>query len=379
VLAACAAGPVQQDVTDHYLLRTAPVAADGLLHMQVREDDRAVSRFSAFSLKAVDHRADTRLRVTTDGQIVALGGVFKAAWARDHQGRDVTDLLASRDGVVYQSTEPGWIEVGFGTTSIEELGLSLAAGIGIPPKEELKKNGAPTPVTLSVKAADGTWTTLGRSQPRYAEGEESVLLDPSLLESGELVLRYQWGGSYRMDVAELQTTLPLEREPRSLSPVALRHSDEGPVLARLGAEPVTLSPGEVLQLDFDPADLGAVEAGVVRDYVLVTTGRYTSPAQDGGPREARPAYALLGNAPNPFNPRTTISFSLPTAQDVTLRVLDVRGQVVRTLVRGPRPSGENQVTWDGRDDSGRPVGSGVYFYRMEAGAFQDGGKMLLVK
>ncbi len=93
------------------------------------------------------------------------------------------------------------------------------------------------------------------------------------------------------------------------------------------------------------------------------------------------ALALLGNAPNPFNPTTTISFAIPTgsAREHSLNVYDTRGRLVRRLGSGPVAAGRHTATWDGTDDAGRGVGSGVYFYRLEHAGAGLTGKMVLVK
>lgn len=91
------------------------------------------------------------------------------------------------------------------------------------------------------------------------------------------------------------------------------------------------------------------------------------------------ATALLGNHPNPFNPVTMIDFALDSAQEVTLRVYSPRGRLVRVLLAGALPAGPHGVVWDGRDDGGRSVASGVYFYRLESTAAAFTGKMVLAK
>ncbi len=83
--------------------------------------------------------------------------------------------------------------------------------------------------------------------------------------------------------------------------------------------------------------------------------------------------------PNPFNPRTEIYFSLGQSDDVTVDVYDVTGRLVRTLHRGILPSGEHAVRWDGRDDKGRGLASGVYFTRVATEAKMSEQKMLLLK
>lgn len=76
--------------------------------------------------------------------------------------------------------------------------------------------------------------------------------------------------------------------------------------------------------------------------------------------------ALLANVPNPFNPSTTVAFALPRAAEVDLAVFDPRGRRVRTLVHGPQPAGHRSAIFDGCDDAGRALASGVYHVRLSA-------------
>lgn len=89
--------------------------------------------------------------------------------------------------------------------------------------------------------------------------------------------------------------------------------------------------------------------------------------------------ALNQNYPNPFNPETAIRYELPRATNVRMTIYNAQGQAVRTLVDGPRPAGAQAVRWDGRDDRGRGVASGIYYYRLEAAGFSETQKMLLLK
>jgi putative hemolysin len=100
------------------------------------------------------------------------------------------------------------------------------------------------------------------------------------------------------------------------------------------------------------------------------------------PNEDRIAHALAldASAPNPFRPETVIGFELPAPERITLTIYDASGRVVRTLVDGERRrAGRHEAAWDGRDDGGRRVASGAYFYRLAAGGEERIGKMLLVK
>ncbi|MBM3288149.1 MAG: T9SS type A sorting domain-containing protein [Candidatus Eisenbacteria bacterium] len=90
-------------------------------------------------------------------------------------------------------------------------------------------------------------------------------------------------------------------------------------------------------------------------------------------------FALHVNAPNPFNPVTTIRYDLPKSSAVNLSIYDVTGRRVRTLVEGTLTPGSRSATWDGRDAGGNEATSGVYFYRIEAGDWNDTKKMTLLK
>ena len=88
---------------------------------------------------------------------------------------------------------------------------------------------------------------------------------------------------------------------------------------------------------------------------------------------------LAQNHPNPFNPLTTVTFTLEKAGIASLRIYDAHGHLVRTLVSGHRDSGNHAVRWDGLDDDGRQVGDGVYLYRLDAAGDSDTRKMVLVR
>jgi 5'-nucleotidase len=91
------------------------------------------------------------------------------------------------------------------------------------------------------------------------------------------------------------------------------------------------------------------------------------------------AMKLAQNSPNPFNPSTTIAFSLDRSGPVRLDVFDLQGRLVRSLVDGAREAGEYRVTWDGRSDAGAPAASGTYVYRLETSLRVISRSMTLVK
>jgi hypothetical protein len=90
-------------------------------------------------------------------------------------------------------------------------------------------------------------------------------------------------------------------------------------------------------------------------------------------------FVLHPNMPNPFNPYTRIDFELDQARPVRLAVYDLAGRLVRRLVDRSLESGRHNTVWDGRDDRGLRVASGVYFYRLESGDLLQTRKMVLLK
>jgi hypothetical protein len=126
-----------------------------------------------------------------------------------------------------------------------------------------------------------------------------------------------------------------------------------------------------------------------RDVVAGHTYHYLleSVDADGSVRELHratattPARALVleQNRPNPFNPGTSIRFYLPSKSPVRLDVFDIRGALVRRLADGTFDAGPHVREWDGTDDDGRPVASGVYVYRLTADRKSMTKKMMLLK
>ncbi len=106
-------------------------------------------------------------------------------------------------------------------------------------------------------------------------------------------------------------------------------------------------------------------------YLDVTTGVDDQPAT---------AFTLGGNYPNPFNPMTTIRYSVPNTAEVALSIYDVQGRLVRTLVSEVQEGPANrEVVWNGTDDTGRTVASGTYYYQLRAGDFEQTKTMTLLK
>ncbi len=135
---------------------------------------------------------------------------------------------------------------------------------------------------------------------------------------------------------------------------------------------VNSMPGELGYIDIlfttTTGDSAIVEAELVADAQTGTAGRIT-------PRLA----VLYQNYPNPFNPSTSIEFYLPNRERASLRIYDVSGRLVRTIIDGSLTEGGHRYTWDGENDEGRRVSSGVYFYMLRSESIELSRKAVLIR
>jgi hypothetical protein len=120
-----------------------------------------------------------------------------------------------------------------------------------------------------------------------------------------------------------------------------------------------------------------VMSRILQFFDLTTPVELKSDDRAGVPGE----FVLHQNYPNPFNPTTTITFCLPAGgtRQTTLRIFNVLGQQVRTLVDTPLDPGRHKVTWAGRDERDHPVSSGVYFFVLQADSYTETRKMVLLR
>jgi hypothetical protein len=158
--------------------------------------------------------------------------------------------------------------------------------------------------------------------------------------------------------------------------------------ACVGEDPSCSTPmsGDVCLLEYDGPALGYINFPASGGYVftlnvLDETYSITYPDQTGveeGPA-APPRIALLGNHPNPFRIRTAITYQIPARAPVRLRIFNSAGQLIRTLEDSWKDPGTFTLWWNGQDAGGRPVGDGIYYYRLEAGTARYTKKALLIR
>jgi len=137
---------------------------------------------------------------------------------------------------------------------------------------------------------------------------------------------------------------------------------------------------DLLILEAKGANLGSLR---IKEAVLADRRGFVIPVKivaEGDAEESRPeSFSLSQNCPNPFNPQTRIDYALPVDCDVRIGIYNLLGQRVRVLVDEHQGVGHKRVYWDGKDERGVEVASGIYFYKIHAGEFVQTKKMLLLK
>jgi hypothetical protein len=138
------------------------------------------------------------------------------------------------------------------------------------------------------------------------------------------------------------------------------------------------SQGDTTTIHFDEIWLNEDPPDVITDG-LFTVG----PSSDVGDEDEIPGkpgeFTLYQNYPNPFNPITVIQYALPRDCEVEITLYNVSGQKIKTLVKRKEKAGYREVRWDGKNDEGEQVASGIYLYTIKAGEFTQSKKMLIIK
>jgi hypothetical protein len=371
---------------DFYRLQTRIPLEDGQYRLQIREFEHEQSSFDNFKLTAIDHPVATMVNVTKGGQMSVYRSELFPVSAIDDQGVDCLAAVLDEDGVFFSRQTAGTLTL----TYLVGKGLggeSLALTEAPPPPIGQKKlagepGGANSPglMITEVLAGDGSWVRLDALADRANDGTEHVTVDPAdYISGGQLVIRKSWETNAYVDKISLLLPSTEESQITDLQLVAATHTLQGDILNQVilpDDDMATLIPGESIELQFADPTGQPVKDGYVRDFVFSANGYYTSYK---GSAQVPETYRLSQNYPNPFNPSTTIYYTLVSTTNVDLAVYNMLGQKVKTLVNTMQQAGDQSAVWDGTDDGGSPVASGIYMYKLTTTDYTASRKMILMK
>ncbi len=289
---------------------------------------------------------------------------------------DIADVTALGSSYGLNDGEPGYKnECDVGPTH-------NGSAFGVPEPDDLVKFEDLMIFAMNYTVITPQKSPLAAGEPALAWrriGDRSWVLELLLPEGGQQVSNLKGlslsaplppGTSVSVEGGALLGRQPT---PVFLKNVAANGLDLG--LAILGSDVGFAGSGELcVVVTSDVIDLSRVSIRA-RGVDNVEYSRVTEPVAADLPK----AYVLEQNFPNPFNPQTTIRFGLPAAQEVSVAVYGVDGSRVRKLLAGSLDPGYHEVSWDGRNDRGATVASGMYFCKIVAGQFSDVRKMVLAR
>lgn len=237
----------------------------------------------------------------------------------------------------------------------------------------------------SVDPGHFCWVTANAASPSSGVGDADVdggatiLLSPTLDLSGvsnPVISYWRWyvndaGSNPGTDTLRVEISNNNGSTWKVLEKVL---QSQGAWVNKTIAVSSLLPPTATMRVRFIAEDLGggSVVEAAMDDFMVF----------DQAPTAAVPPVTfnrLYPNVPNPFNPSTTVRFDLERPSRTTIRIHDVRGRLVRSLVNGPVEAGTHTAIWNGRDDRGRAVASGVYVLRLEAGEYRASRRIVLTK
>ncbi len=347
-------------------LRAAP-------RIVLREASARQVEVDAVGLGTVDHANGTEAIAGLSS--VMIGPVSPVGSALDGNGTSVADALNPTvgPGITMRGGDALTVQLGSDTRSAA-LVLESRGRVGGVRNDSLG-------ILVQKPNRVGGWDTITRIIPRRGFDRHAVAIGGS----GEIRLVFMKEYDLR-SLGRLNVMASVTPEP--LSVTSATHSRlgavEGAVEERGGAK-TTLDSGDSLSISFVPREAAS---GTNRSYFLTIRGSLLARNAQGTSSEAAllasagtaaPEFGLGPARPNPSTGSTVIVYSLATAVPTELAIYDVTGRRVRTLVSAEQPAGVYENVWDGRDEGGRAVSAGVYFYRLSAGHWQSERKLIVIQ
>jgi hypothetical protein len=362
------------EVTDYYKIIRPLVIKDNHYVIQLREFEHERSSLNSVSLLAVDHTLGTNIALLSDNSIIEYTKPYHLGSVQDLDS-ETTSNLFDLDGKTITVAKGKQISFTFqpnddgntSTRTTSSYGL-LIGGVVSHGKSVFSSE---LPKEQKVGSATAGFSA-GRNNGAFTFRERASLSFVPL-ETTDGTVNLNFTENVLLNYINLVTVIPSEYTTTELPLVSAVHSLYGDVKEKLTATDnnyASLIPGDSIELKFDVPPLAENKK---RDFILVSHGQYEHLTTSVTTQKPI-SYALEQNHPNPFNPMTIVNYQLPADNYVTLKVYNVVGKEIATLVDGFESAGYKSVTFDASN-----LPSGVYYYRLQAGKFSDVKKMLLIR
>lgn len=367
------------DITDYYLINTPVTPVNNRINLTIHEPQTEHTWLDNVELLETRVRDDEQIAVSNDGQVINYRGIIPASIILNGE-TDITEQLNVIDSMSV-SLKPGdVITVSLNTENIEDEGDAVIAGeegpivakripamtmkINSENNNEVKDEGISEkeiPIEFFLRPNK---SIVSRKIPNLNKGNIEITINKELTID------------YFVFVTNLRTA-----RTRTLSLQSATHNVSGDILTALNNTDqnyAEIYPSEQINLSF--------QAGIIpgrKAYILKTTGRYETDTASVGRNSILAKQnetviptenMLYDNYPNPFNPTTSIKYSLKDNAHITLKIFNTLGEEIKTLINETKPAGNYQVEFDASE-----LPSGVYIYRMQAGEFISTKKMLMLK
>jgi hypothetical protein len=389
--------------SDAYRLREQPEERDGHYGLRIFENSGDYTTLDEVELVVLDvNSAAKPLRV---GDRYVLGIWEPAVRAVTANGNEVTHLVDGSSGDYFtglpgdtlyvELPQLGAATAGLGSASAEAVmqGGGGSGGSGGGKQIEFAPDGPPdlatdetiafdtqilerTGILLQVPDGRGGWMTAQHYYPR--EHFDDFVIDGHV--SGPM--RLVFIGKHKINYLGRVRYVLDRLTPMLLPLTSAKHSRLGSNLREVAdsdQQKTVIAPGDTLTLEFEAKP---VPEGMTRHWFVVTNGVYSSVTPQGAEEPTPVAqsweFALGGARPNPTTGSVSISYTLARDGDVSIRVYNVAGRLVRTLVNSHQKPGPYDIVWNATDNGGRRVPNGVYFYRMVAGDWSSQRKVVFL-
>lgn len=401
------------DITDLYLLQNKPyVDSNENIVLSLSEPTADYTSFDKIQLYAVDHPVGTKLGITENSDIVMYytDDIGSTTFATLNSTNEITPTIQYEyegdkriKGEVSDSIyamydiedqlkakkmhidKNGKIGKTFGGISVDSMAILGRLGHN----QDNDYPGWPYPTVKDWAGSMEIYSTEGNIYRQFSRREASadIIIPFGDLDASLDYIDVSFTSDYEVTYFSVVPVSYYGFTKTKLELVGADHSIIGNILSVLESKDYDyayLDSNCVISLRF--LDDTTPEQGMIRDYIIQYDGQYTSPDNNRlvlgdnkidnqtdqliGPY----AFKLYTNYPNPFNPRTTIKYSIPNNAMTTLNVYDAVGKLVTTLVNRYQNAGDHEAIFDGEN-----YPSGVYFYVLESGDFVTTKKMVLIK